>query len=255
MNDDYTIRMRYLALYFWEKETVWIPCGQCPVGQLKLENVKHFEDRATRESYSSEDFDPEWITGIFNGELKCSNCEETTVFNGLYRVDMTFGSDGRPAGYGDQLMIKNLLPSVPLIRFPRRCPKPIKDWLSDASSVIWSNPDLAANRIRTAIDGLLTLQNVNKTTINRQGKRVRLDTHSRIMLYAKSNSAVAKALEAVKWIGNNGSHEAGLSIGDVFDGLDLFSYSLNILYGDDSKAMQHLASKIIARKGMVKTKK
>lgn len=255
MNDDYTNWMRYLALYSWEKETVWIPCGQCSIGQLKLESVKHFEDRASREFHSSGDFDPEMITGIFNGELKCTNCGEITVFNGLYGVEMTFGSDGLPAGYGDQLLIKNLLPSVPLIRFPRRCPKPIRDRLSEASTVIWSNPDLAANRIRTAIDDLLTLQNVNKIIINKQCKRVRLDTHSRIVQYAKSNPDVANALEAVKWIGNNGSHETGLSINDVFDGLDLFSYSLNKLYGDDSKIVQKLASKIIAHKGVAKTKK
>lgn len=255
MNDDYTDRMRFLSIYFWEKETLWMPCGQCPVGQLKVDKVRYFESRESKALVDTDDFDPEMISGIFNGELKCTNCGEISVFNGLYGVEMTFGSDGMPAGYGNQLLIKNIYPVIPLIRFPRRCPKLIKDRLSEASSVIWSNPDLAANRVRTAIDDLLSILNINKTAINKLGKRIRLDTHARIALYSKTNSDVARALEAVKWIGNTGTHESRLSVNDVFDGLDLFSYALNTLYGDDSRAVSTLASKIIAHKGIVRKKK
>jgi uncharacterized protein DUF4145 len=55
---------------------------------------------------------------------------------------------------------------------------------------------------------------------NSNGKRRRLSTHERITEFRKSEGA-ADSLEAVKWIGNQGSHESALSATDVLDGAEL----------------------------------
>lgn len=84
--------------------------------------------------------------------------------------------------------------------------------------LIWLNPSSAANRLRAAIDQLLTDLGVSKSG----------STHKRIERLAAPRPEVATVLEAVKWIGNDGSHMAALPLKDVLEGVALLERALTV---------------------------
>jgi Domain of unknown function (DUF4145) len=85
---------------------------------------------------------------------------------------------------------------------------------------------------------------------NSNGKRRRIPTDIRIREFARYEDAVADTLEAVKWIGNQGSHESGLTATDVLDGADLLSYALKQLYDKSGEEMQRRIRAVNKRRGL-----
>ena len=92
---------------------------------------------------------------------------------------------------------------------------------------------------------------VLKTTKNKKGKRVRLNLHSRIKLFHTKNADAAISLEAVKWLGNDGSHANlySLTIDDLLDGFDLFEDAIERVYVRRAERLSKIAAKINKQKG------
>jgi Domain of unknown function (DUF4145) len=120
--------------------------------------------------------------------------------------------------------------------------------------VIWADPSAAANRLRFAIDELLTAQGMARYR-NVSGKRRRLTTDRRIQEFREYEYGAADALEAVKWIGNRGSHEAGLTATDVLDGADLLSHALKMLYDRSGDEMERRIRAVNRRRGLPRSNK
>ncbi|WP_460358255.1 DUF4145 domain-containing protein [Actinoallomurus acanthiterrae] len=150
--------------------------------------------------------------------------------------------------YATHYRVLYLLPALPLIDFPETCPQIVKDRIADASAILYRDPSSAANRIRVAIEELLTLQRANRYP-SRSRKRP-LTTHARIELFAAKNPDAAKMLMAVKWIGNSGSHDSGLRVEDVLDGVELLSHAINLIYDRRVRELDKRAAKINAQRGV-----
>jgi hypothetical protein len=243
-----------MFLGFWNRadNRLWVPCPACTTGQLKISNLNTYESWESKRLRSHKGWDPGWIEGQFSLAMICTNCPENAMIAGIFENKLDqYEIDGviKEDHVSQQLKIKYISPAVRLVLCPPRCPRSVQDRLMEASEVIWVNPDLAANRIRTSIDDLLDHQKIKRYEIIRR-KRERLSTHKRISIFRLKNKQAAEYLEAVKWIGNSGSHERGLSIEDVFDGLDLFSYALYLIYSEDAKRLKVLAANINSRKGV-----
>jgi hypothetical protein len=121
-------------------------------------------------------------------------------------------------------------PALPVLNYPQPTPEPVKEAVAAASAVVLVHRDSAANLLRQAVERLLDAQGVRKTTVGKKGARVRLKTHDRIVKFAAGNADAAAVLEAVKWIGNSGSHEAQLTLEQVLAGAEYLSLALRILY-------------------------
>ena len=106
-----------------------------------------------------------------------------------------------------------------------------------ASALLWVDPGAAANRLRFAIEELLTAEGMRRF-VNRDHKRVRLSTHMRIQEFKKYAGSAGDALEAVKWIGNSGSHDDELTATDVLDGVDLLRHALRSLYDKEDERVE-----------------
>lgn len=57
-------------------------------------------------------------------------------------------------------------------------------------------------------------------------------------LLSFKNQEASDALEAVKWIGNTGSHEANLSVSDVLDGVEMLGHALRSIFDDQAAALK-----------------
>lgn len=142
-------------------------------------------------------------------------------------------------------------PTINLFKIPENSPESVKTATNKAFALFFSDPDASANRVRVVVEHILTDQGVKKSTINKKGKRQRLDTHARIVNYKTVNLDMADKMLAIKFIGNDGSHEGeGLERKDLLPQFELLESILNELYGDSSKRLKKLAKQIIKKKGI-----
>ncbi len=130
--------------------------------------------------------------------------------------------------------LKYCEPALRLIAGPDGTPDAVKRAIESASQVIWLNPSSAANRLRAAIEHLLTELGVSKSG----------PTHKRVKVLAKSREDVATVLEAVKWIGNDGSHRTVLPLKDVLEGVALLERALTLVYDRSAEDLDQLARAI-----------
>lgn len=101
------------------------------------------------------------------------------------------------------------------------------------------------------IENRLTAKGVPRTSINQKPKRERLGAHKRIERLKQSHREAGEALMAVKWIGNEGSHEDGeLSALDVIDGAEFLEHALALIYDHKKKALLRRVKAVNKAKGV-----
>lgn len=92
-------------------------------------------------------------------------------------------------------------------------------------------------------------QGVVRTTINKNRKRVPISLHHRIEIFGKKNPEVAKAMLALKFIGNPSSHSGKeVTNSDLLDAYEILENALPTLYDDKGKRIGKLIKDINKRK-------
>ncbi|RVU16261.1 DUF4145 domain-containing protein [Streptomyces antnestii] len=217
---------------------------------------------AQAESWKSRDWrkhdhwEPDWIHGQFHGALVCgrTQCHEYVAITGDWRLVEQLDDENRWDGgsYEPLFTPRFFLPALRLLTAAPRLeiPAPIEERLLAASTVLWAEPSSAGNRVRAAAEALLDDQNVPRTTTTAKGRTQRLTAHSRIVEFrAAGHPEEADLLEAVKWIGNDASHEDSLSVADVLDGVELLEHALRMLYDTRPALLKERATRINQQRG------
>lgn len=244
--------LRLLARWVTKDGWPQVTCPVCGDGHLVIEELKEEATAAAKqEQLRHPDWDPTWIRGYFHGQLRCGLgvCKEQVVVAGDYAVDVDVTEDGRTE-YVDFYILRFAYPPLKLISIPVSTPDKVREAIERAGAVVWTDPGSAANRLRTAIEELLTSYGMRRFVISKASKRVRLSTHQRIDEFRKHESVAAETLMAVKWIGNEGSHEGSLTVGDVLDGAELLAHALRLLYDRTEEEMARKVRAINRRKGL-----
>lgn len=192
-------------------------------------------------------WEPEWISGFFHGVLYCGRnaCREKVVVTGDYFVDSN--DYGEPTGF---LRLCFAIPALPLATPPKGTPASVLERIDDASRVVWADPASAANGLRRAVEALLDEQKVNKTKLTKAGKRVPQSTHERIIAFKTKQPTAAASLEAVKWVGNQGSHGSStLTATDCIESAEFLDHALRVLYDTSDAELVRRAAAVNKRKG------
>lgn len=141
--------------------------------------------------------------------------------------------------------VKYTNPIVQLIKFPQGIPVGLTDIFIESFKLFWVDEDSCGNKIRSGIEKLLDFQKVNKTTINKFGKRQQLKLHQRIDKFKSKEPNIAKYLLALKWIGNQGSHSSSkLSRKELIDAYRILEVSLADLYDKTRVVVNRITKKI-----------
>lgn len=156
--------------------------------------------------------------------------------------------------FGDIYRVRYVNPPLKILIVPAGTPKAVKEAIESASVILWLSPSASANRLRHAVEELLTAKKVKKTTISSSGKRVKIKLHDRIVAFSKTHPDVADALEAVKWIGNGGSHDSDLTVPDVLTGADILDLAIKALYDKSDAALKAKVKAINKARGLPKKK-
>ena len=232
----------------------WL-CPTCQRGNLAIrqDTEHHVETGPSSDNRQYGNWDVEDIVERFVALMVCSNasCRELVAISGDAGHHQVFDDHRMEMDYERFFRPKFINPALPLFPIPKRCPEAVAEELRKASALYWSDTGSCANRLRSAVEALLTEQKVVRYTTDKNGKRVPLTLHSRIDKFRAKDAHSAEMLLAIKWLGNAGSHANldALSADNVLDGFDLFEHVVERIYANRDKAMKRLATKITSRKG------
>lgn len=228
-----------------EKYWPTVPCPTCEVGNLQLSaGVQVFWASYVM---TAPDYPPLAEVehgGTFAAPLRCDDgeCLEGAIVAGRAYVDEQWE---RPTEdrYQTFLQVHFVEPALRLFHVPPATPEPVVKAIESASVVMWASPSSAANRLRYAVEEILDEQGVPKSGT----------AHSRIEKYGKTNKPMADALMAVKWIGNEGSHQDVLSTSDVLGDAEILEHVVVALYGAGNAAIQAKIKAVNDAEGIAKS--
>ena len=249
---------------FKKTDDVIFPCPACGNHSLKLDETKfHSEDTAESKKMQESDYwEPEWLASVFTTVFSCNNshCKETVICSGTGYVD--WEPEENEHGEFEQEYYcfhtpKIFIPAMHFFKIPDKCPDSVKNSLLEAFSLTLHSPSSAANKVRAAVENLLTEFGIPRIT-RKPGKNIRLPLDARIAK-AKNHKAILGELEnilyALKWLGNAGSHaNSEISVDDVFDAYEFMNHILSEIYEPKQK-LEKLAKEIRKQKGPVKAKR
>ena len=244
-------RLEAFGDWFVDRDWPDATCPICGVGNLRIDSIKRHETSTSEEWHRHDGFEPEWIAGFFTAVLRCqrSKCREIVIASGEWRVrERPFHNWEHPFSqmeYDDEYRLQAAIPPLPIMTEVGFCPEPVQEALAKASRVIWMDPGAAGNRLRLAVELALDAMDIQRTG--------GLNAHARIKLLHAKNAEAAKYLEAVKWIGNQATHEDSLTPSDVLEAARILHRALELLFDPRSGAIERRTQEIINAKGLPKT--
>jgi hypothetical protein len=233
----------------------YISCPTCESDYLVI------EDKSMRTTFAAEsiknsnhpDWDPTWDFGYFSLTLICRNQKCITVHacSGNFSVDDNLNQASNEPPFITSYQCKYLNPSVPILSnmLPTDTPEQVIARIKEAEQILLTDPNAAANRFRLAIEEVMNEYGINRFQIQKH-KRVRLTTHARLLEFKKYEYSIVDAFMAVKWIGNQGSHEDTLSVGDLLTAAEILKFGLEALYGGSEAEMVRNIKSILKQKGV-----
>lgn len=230
------------------------PCPKCGAASLSVveNSFNTIPDSKSTLNRNHEDYEAVFETGRFVCLLKCSKakCEETCAVSGNY--GMTEDHDESSYTTYATGYPKSITPPPQMIHIPPACPMKIKKEVKAAFRLYWLDHSSALNRIRNAIELLLTEMGVKRYGEKRGGGRMRLSLGSRLEVLRSKRTDMSNLCErllAIKHLGNAGSHPGDVHVDDVFDGFDILEHVLTETYTNHASELAKMVKQINQRKG------
>lgn len=241
-----TINRKTYQQYFTKYNLPSWVCPTCQTSVLHIipEELTDAITALTKASYNEDWFDSELIRFTFGGVLTCSNpqCKETVSILGKGGVERDY--NGEYYKYYEPLYFH---PPLKFFTAPEETPDKVQKALDASFSFAFSNKSAAANQIRIALECLLN--HLGITQFNEKDELLSL--HRRINLLGDEYSKIKEICFAIKWLGNSGSHcDEEMTIDNIFDGYEMMSLVLEILYDNRHERITALAKQINEKKGV-----
>jgi hypothetical protein len=146
------------------------------------------------------------------------------------------------------------IPALHIFNIPPQCPLDVRGELIAAFNLFWCDPEATVNHVRKVVELVLTHLGVRRfellaaTKASGRKRRSFVTLHHRIGILRKTYAEIADRLEAVKWIGNVGSHSKGITRDDLFDGFDLVEDVLQEHFERRGDRIRAISTSIIKRR-------
>jgi Domain of unknown function (DUF4145) len=161
---------------------------------------------------------------LFVDGLECDTCGQLVAVHGYER------KSGR--------IPKGMCPAPPIIRAPPKTPRSVMRDLELAFSLFWVDLGACANKLRISVERVLENFQIEGRTLQ-----------ERIERFQTIDPAQAATFDALRQVGNVGSHLGGNTRQTILDAFEVYEHALQELYGDRKTYFDKLRKKIASRKG------
>lgn len=233
------------------KERLWITsftresfpryrCPTCENGWVSFakDSLQNRLPQYQREWEAMDGFDFEWQSMRFSCTLVCNieECGEVVNVHGdtSYEDDLDEDGDHRIITI---LRIRSMYPAPPIIPVADDVPPMMKRELRTAFQLYWVDRGSCANKLRVVVELLMDHLNIPKHKLKNGGDAANPEDYSFVPLGKRIEEFIAQAgnnvhadvLDALRVIGNVGSHTQAPGKSDLIDAFDLLQHLLNEL--------------------------
>lgn len=208
-------------------------CPVCENGYVAFKEPEIAENSESRKWHHHIEWEPEWIFGTFYsiGHCENSSCQQIVTVTGTYRVGMSekFDPKWQPPAYSPFYRVEHFSPQLTLILLPEDAPEDVREAVNRSAKLLFLDPGLAATALRASVERYLTSAEISATAAN--GNFIPLDTRVKNWKLQSGQNRVAALFLAVKWIGNEGTHEVSdLTVNDVLEGAEFIDEAFHTLF-------------------------
>ncbi|TWX93083.1 DUF4145 domain-containing protein [Pseudomonas aeruginosa] len=232
-----------------------VPSYRCPVcmeGDLIKEEFVSESTAVTKKNSENDWWEPDYDEYVFRLTLKCPRCNELVFVHGDGYVDQEItmeSEDEWTRAWVCYYRPKNFFPPLKFIKCPVATPRTVQESLGSAAALYYSHPSAACNYLRMAAEDILTSLGVPSSTpeeyVSLAQRIKKLD----------NKSAEYLLLDAVRWLGNVGSHSGStIKHEDAKDAFSLIDLLIEEIYSDRKKKIHELAEAIRTNKGPVSSR-
>ena len=226
------------------------PCPSCRQSHLSVKEFRSETNGATKRNSGCDAWEPEYDEYVFSLTLECGRCLETVFVSGDGYVEQEIDVDEHDnwsRRWVVQYRPKYFVPSLKFIEFPAATPKEVKENIDAAAALFHAHPTASCNTLRIAAEDVLTSLGVpepNAGEFVSFGNRIKL---------LPEESTERKLLNAIRWLGNDGSHSKSLiTHADAQDAFEVMNLLVEEVYSDRKRKIQELAEVINQHKGPVR---
>lgn len=236
---------------FTQSEIFLYKCPHCYNGVLRLSgDFNSQETESSKVQHVEEWWDPEYVTLVFSCSLMCTTCKELVfmVGNGVVDIDHDIDDQGNWVSNWTSYYSPTFFhPPLQLIDYAASAPQEVIAPLSVASALYFTSPASCCNSVRVAAELILT-----KLGIPEKNDEKPISFGHRINLLPEDQKSTKELFNAIRWIGNHGSHPGSeIEFEDALHALEIMEFLLEEIYGDRRKELKDLAAAINDRKGPV----
>lgn len=196
--------------------------------------------------------------GRFKGYLRCNRllCGEIVVVAGNYTTeyhhDYDHETDTPVTHEATSYRPFIMCPAPEIIQYPSRLNKNSKEHLLRSFALFWADYAACANRLRIVTEFLLDQLGIERKGQKGDEKNARLDLFDRIELLKVARPGHEDALNALRLVGNVGSHDGVVDFEDLLTCYEAIEDAMSeLLEGRKAKLAERL-KEIQERKGKPK---
>lgn len=249
-NKEKALKADVFVQEFARDEVPSYPCPSCGQSHLSVKNFLSEKNGDTKRNSGEEGWEPEYDEYLFSLVLVCGYCQETVFVSGDGYLDEEYDVDHN-GNWSRHWVVKYrpkyFFPSLKFIDFPAATPKEVKENIDAASALFHAHPTASCNTLRIAAEGVLTSLGVPEPAAGEFisfGNRIK---------QLPQESTERTLLDAIRWLGNDGSHSKSLiTHADAQDAFEVMNLLVEEVYSDRKRKIQELAKVINQHKGPVR---
>jgi len=231
------------------------PCPRCDSGRLTLgeKQLKVFEPAYSAADHGHEAWEPDWMVERFIALMRCGDkvCGETVLVIGDTEFVEEFDEEYGPVP-ASHLRPRSIFPAPPIITIPGETPAEVSRQIELAFQLYWSDLSAASNRLRTSVERLLDDFKIAKGfTDPKTKKKLFRSLSSRIDLFKKKQPNHAESLDALRYVGNVGTHSE-VSRQAILAAFEIYEEALAEIYGHRTRRIKKLVKTIRKTKGRMR---
>lgn len=229
------------------------PCPRCEEGAMQFEpsSLKIVEPHYSSFAHGMDGWEPDWIEERFSATMLCtvSKCGEVVNISGD-TVIAEVVDDNSDWSYEQQLRPKAVFPGLPIIFVHEDVPAEVSDEIEVSFSLFWMDLGACASRLRTSVERIL--DDFKIPAVKAGGGFLPLN--DRIKEFKKIDPTHAETFDALRHVGNVGTHEDELKREALLDAFEIYEDALDELFVKvkHKAKIDMLKKKIIAAKGKYK---
>ena len=241
---------------FWGKGFDRLPrwtCPHCRHGLLQpMEEYPHVEESEySKKEQKLEESEPDWTMERFVALLKCdvAHCGEVVAVGGNRVAELYQDYEGREQRWESILVPLFVRPAPHIITVSENLSDACNVQLRKAFELYWLDKAACANRLRIFVERLMDHFAVPTHGKGKKTKKHWFNLSERIEEFDSMKPGHKDALDALRFVGNYGSHEGQTDMDALLDCFELLENALAELIDEKKAILAAKAKKLIDNKG------